>query len=404
MINIIGFFRNRSGAFAVNMAVLAAPLLIAVGLGVDLTRKINAAAEIQNSVDSAALSLVQAIELDDEDLQDSAKAAFLANSAIGRAMSNLSVTAVRVTPTRLRMTVDGDMQSIFMKVGGYPRMDIHSVAEAETAGANGSPCITVLSSAPQAVLFNSGASMDAPSCEMHVHSAANPAFIHNAGVDLDLDKFCVKGTKYINNGSAMPALETGCEVQDDPYAGKLSEPSVSANCETSGWYDGSNFSFNPGVHCDTGVHGNAKITFKPGLHIIKGRMILDAGATVVAEGVTFYFPDTDSEIRVNGGFTFLAKAPESGAYKGILMFEKTSNAANNANKRQYIFNGSIDEQIEGVIYLPNRDVVYNSTTNVGASKINMVVNTMIVNSANWKFSGYGEAAGGGGSTAVRLVR
>jgi hypothetical protein len=102
--------------------------------------------------------------------------------------------------------------------------------------------------------------------------------------------------------------------------------------------------------------------------------------------------------------SFTASAPTSGTYKGILMFEKTSDAANNARKQQYIFNGSNGETLKGVIHLPNRDVTYNSTTNQ-TNLITLVVNTMIMNSSNWKIEPYTGAAGGTGSeiTSVRLV-
>ena len=123
------------------------------------------------------------------------------------------------------------------------------------------------------------------------------------------------------------------------------------------------------------------------------------GAKVIANGVTFYFPDTNSEIRANGALTFTGTAPTSGTYKGILMFEKTSDVANNANKTQYIFNGSNGETLEGIIYLPNRNVTYNSTTNVTA-KISMVVNQIIFNSANWQIEPYD----GGALSASKTVR
>ena len=52
-----------------------------------------------------------------------------------------------------------------------------------------------------------------------------------------------------------------------------------------------------------------------------------------------------------------------------------------------------------MIYLPNRNVTYNSTTNVTA-KISMVVNQIIFNSANWRVEPYD----GGGSTSGKTVR
>jgi hypothetical protein len=99
----------------------------------------------------------------------------------------------------------------------------------------------------------------------------------------------------------------------------------------------------------------------------------------------------------------MATAPTSGTYKGILMFEKTSSASNNANPQQYIFNGSKGETLEGIIHLPNRDVIYNSTTNQ-ANKITMVVNSMIINSANWQLKPYDAAGASGSVAAVRLLK
>jgi hypothetical protein len=84
------------------------------------------------------------------------------------------------------------------------------------------------------------------------------------------------------------------------------------------------------------------------------------------------------------------------------MFEKTSDANNNRNKRQYIFNGSISERLEGLIYLPNRDVTYNSKTNVTGNKTTLYVNTMMINSAEWKLSPAG--AGSAGADMVRLSK
>jgi hypothetical protein len=223
----------------------------------------------------------------------------------------------------------------------------------------------------------------------------------NSGSTIDTTRFCVKGTQYIKNGGTLTNLQVGCNAAADPYAGKIAEPKLPTTCTDSGTKDGQTQSIKPGMHCDLTFNGSPTITFEPGLHIIKGRMIINSNSTVTANGVTFYFPDVDSEIRANGGLTFKASAPTSGAYKGVLMFEKTSNAAVGSNTRQYIFNGSNGETLQGIIYLPNRDVTYNSTTNQ-TNMISMVVNTMIVNSANWNLKPY-DSSDGGVKTAARLV-
>ena len=263
-------------------------------------------------------------------------------------------------------------------------------------------CIYVLGNKSQAVLVNSGARVKAENCGVDIQSVNNPAFIMNSGSTIETTRFCVKGTQYIKNGGTLTNLQVGCNAAADPYAGKMAEPKLPTNCTDSGTKDGQTQSIKPGMHCDLTFNGSPTITFEPGLHIIKGRMIINSNSTVTANGVTFYFPDVDSELRANGGLTFKASAPTSGAYKGVLMFEKTSNAAVGSNTRQYIFNGSNGETLEGIIYLPNRDVTYNSTTNQ-TNKLSMVVNTMIVNSANWNLKPY-DGADSGVRTAARLVK
>jgi hypothetical protein len=286
-------------------------------------------------------------------------------------------------------------------LGGATKIGVTSQATIATPKASG-PCVTVFGNQSQALLVNSGANVDATDCEMHVHSKQNPAFIMNAGSRLNIKKLCVKGKHYIKNGGTISSLETDCAVAADPYAGVIPEPAVPASCTTSGAKDGASHTLNPGVHCYVNFNGNPTITFRPGLHIIKGSMNINSGSKVNAEGVTFYFPDTDSKIQANGKLTMKATAPVSGAYAGILMFEKVSNAANNANKRQYVFNGSNGEYLEGVIHLPNRDVTYNSTTNISANKMNLLVNTLIINSANWDFGGV--SGGSSGEKTIYLSR
>lgn len=262
-------------------------------------------------------------------------------------------------------------------------------------------CIYVLGNESQAVLINSGANLVAKTCTMYVASTANPAFIMNSGATVDTAKFCVKGTNFIRNGGTLTNLQPNCPTSPDPYP-SLPEPSLPNNCTTSGTLDGNVQTIKPGMHCNTTFNGSPTIKFLPGLHIIRGRMIINSNSTVTAKDVTFYFPDVNSEIRMNGGIKMTASAPTAGPYSGLLMFEKTSDASNNANKQQYIFNGSNGETLEGIIHLPNRNVTYNSTTNV-TSKITLIVNTMIMNSSKWQVAPYdGGASAGGGM--VRLTR
>lgn len=404
------FAQDRGGNFAIATAVMLPVLIVAGGGAVDASSAYFARSRIQGQLDAAVLA---AAGESDSGKRFATAAGFMPALSDGEGENPLVVTNNgdgSVTGTYSYLS-----QNAFLGIVGLDNFKLVVTATAMAKGKPGggeentaSACIHVIGNKSQAVLINSGANVKSEKCGVDVLSTSAPAFIMNAGAKIDTPRFCVKGTNYIKNGGTLSNLQTGCAASGDPYAGALPEPALPSKCETSGVPSGSSFTLKPGMHCDVTFNGSPKITFAPGLHIIKGRMIINSGATVYAESATFYFPDVNSEIRANGGLTFNASAPTSGPYGGVLMFESTSNASNNSNKQQYIFNGSVGETLNGIIYLPNRDVTYNSKTNQ-TSRINMVVNTMIMNSSNWNIEPYqggfsgSEPAPGSGYGSVRLM-
>ena len=390
------FWLDRSGNFGIVTALLTPVLLVSAGGALDVAVAYNTRVEMQAQLDAAMLAAARKSGKNAQELE--------ARNFLGLSAEDDKVN--ETTGFVLTANADGSItggyeqavETRFLGIIGLSSFTVGvgtTVAASAEEAAGGNGCIYALGNQSQAVLINSGANVKSTKCEVHVHSTSNPAFIMNAGATIDTAKFCVKGTNYIKNGGTLSNLETRCAAEADPFAGKMPEPPVPGNCTTSGTRDGQNITLQPGKHCGTTFNGSPTITFMPGLHIISGRMIINSGATVKAEGVTFYFPDVNSEIRANGGLTFTATAPTSGTYKDILMFEKTSDASNNRYPQQYIFNGSKGEILKGIIHLPNRDVTYNSTTNQ-TNNITLVVNSIIMNSSNWKI----EPLQAGGTTST----
>ncbi|WP_250972760.1 TadE/TadG family type IV pilus assembly protein [Agrobacterium rosae] len=397
------FFRNMQcsgGNFGV-LSALVFPILIATAGGaVDIYGAFTEKAHLQEKLDSGVLAAAVEPTPSGQRLQIENFLADLAGNDGEAVDFQKTLSVISNTDGSVTGTFNAQFVPSFLSLVGIDLLPI-SVSSTAIAPKSKAPstCIYVLGNTNQAVLVNSGAAVKAPSCGVDVSSVSNPAFIMNSGSTIETARFCVKGRQYIKNGGTLSNLQVGCDAASDPYIGKMIEPKVPSSCTTSGTKDGATVSLKPGLHCDVTFNGSPTITFEPGLHVVKGRMIINSNAKVKAEGVTFYFPDVDSEIRANGGLSFTASAPASGTYKGILMFEKTSGASPGTNTRQYIFNGSKGETLDGVIYLPNRDVTYNSTTNQ-ANKISLVVNTMIINSANWALEPYD----GGGTSAKGVVR
>src|SRR5690606_15981805 len=115
-----------------------------------------------------------------------------------------------------------------------------------------------------------------------------------------------------------------------------------------------------------------------------------------------YFPNTQSRIQLNDNITMSASAPAYGPYQGLLMFERTSDPSNNSHKQQFVVNRMELQRLEGALYLPNRDVTYNAKSIINGHETALVVNTLIINQADWKLDGL--ASAGAGQRSVYLSR
>lgn len=397
--------KDKSGNFGMLAAIMMPLLLVTAGGAVDFGQIMLHRQNLQEVLDGAVLSAVTKTSASSQ--LDEAKSFFsdVVKDYEEPFNINSALTVVQNDDGSLSGTFTDSFSTTFLGIIGMKNIPVtvRSTAIMDKAADTGpAGCIYTLASKGQDFLVNSGANVKSSRCQINIHSTANPAFIMNSGSSIETAKFCVKGTRYIKNGGTITNMETGCSPPADPWAGKIAEPQVPSTCTTSGARDGTKHTLKPGVHCYVNFNGTPTVIFEPGLHIIKGAMNIGSGATVIAEGVTFYFPDTDSYLRANGGVTFTGKAPESGPYKGILMFEKESGANYTS---QYVFNGSKGETLEGVIHLPNREVVYNSTSNQ-TNRMTLVASSMIINSANWQIEPFegGGASSSSAATAVRLVK
>jgi Flp pilus assembly protein TadG len=373
----------RSGSAAVTFGVALIPLAAGVGAAVDYSRAIEVKAKLQSALDVAVLAGVNATS----GKTTTAGNAFTANFS-GSVAQNVSSSFTANADGSLNGTAQAAVPTTVLAILKVSAINVSASAKA-TLGNSGSSsasstvCLLLVDpTAGQSLLVNGGAKINAPDCEIDVRSTANPAAIFNSGTTLNVKKICVAGSNVIMNGGTLSVVETGCAAISDPFAGKL--PVVSAgSCTVSNQnYNGSSVTLNPGTYCGSiNFNGSPTITFNPGLYVISGgTMTINSGATITGNGVTFYFADQNSKIQFNGGITATLTAPTSGTYSGILMFEPSGLA-----KSPLVFNGTKGETLQGLLYLPSREVTFNSTSTLTTEKITMVFATMIVNATDWNF-------------------
>jgi hypothetical protein len=401
---------STSGNFAIMGALILPVLLIAAGGAVDVASAYSTKKDLQERLDAGVLSAAPQSSHAERQKRVEQFMSLVGVGAIdGPANGAAQNTDFVVGSNALKVTTNADgsvtanysvgFRPIFLGMIGMSQMpiEVSSTAFAEMKQQN-QTCIYALTKDAMGLRINSGVNIQSKNCEIAVHSSGQQdAFFAAADAKVDTPKFCVKGTKFNNHaGANLKNFQSNCAPAVDPYAGKMPVVDASAAC-TNGNYDNKGpHTIKPGKHC-TNFNIPSTIIFQPGLHIISGMVNVASGSTIIAEGVTFYFPDSNSELRVNGSVTSKMIAPTSGPYKGILMFEKPT-----AQKANYIFNGSVSEQLEGVIYLPSRDVTFNSKTNQVA-KISLVVNSAILNPNSWQIEPY-DGGGSGKASVARLVR
>ena len=412
------FCRARDGNLAVIFAFSAIPVIGAIGAAVDFSKASDVRSQMQNALDAAVLAGVT---------QASANQIATAGNVFDGDFSGKYATTATRSFTQnadgsLSGTASTSVSMAFLSVLQVPPLAMTVKSTANPGKQATSPvCILLLSQLDsQALLVNSGAVLNAQSCEVHVASTQNPAAMFNA--TLNVKRICVKGANVTKNGGVTPPVVTSCATISDPFAGTL--PTVSTNSCSSvqnynppnsgaatvpaGVYGGINFSnnsvtLNPGVFCGSinfnGVTSGT-VTLNPGLYEIHGTWNVNSGWTVNGTDVTFYFVDQNAMVHFNGATAATLSAPTTGTYANILMYEPTGLSTGYATIDSSTLN------LKGLIYLPSRKLTANSTSNLSSTGLNMVLSTLTLNSTNWSIAPGAASMGvaSGAATSVYLSK
>ena len=417
------FCRARDGNLAVIFAFSAIPVIGAIGAAVDFSKASDVRSQMQNALDAAVLAGVT---------QASANQIATAGNVFDGDFSGKYATTATRSFTQnadgsLSGTASTSVSMAFLSVLQVPPLAMTVKSTANPGKQATSPvCILLLSQLDsQALLVNSGAVLNAQSCEVHVASTQNPAAMFNA--TLNVKRICVKGANVTKNGGVTPPVVTSCATISDPFAGTL--PTVSTNsCSNipnannnlnynsgssaavlpAGVYGGINFSnnsvtLNPGVFCGSinfnGVTSGT-VTLNPGLYEIHGTWNVNSGWTVNGTDVTFYFVDQNAMVHFNGATGANLSAPTTGTYANILMYEPTGLSTGYATIDSSTLN------LKGLIYLPSRKLTANSTSNLSSTGLNMVLSTLTLNSTNWSIAPGAASMGvaSGAATSVYLSK
>lgn len=373
-----------------------------IGLGLDASVWYSNGHRVQTMVETTALSAARL--LSDSSQTTSKITAVAKNDAVLNGFSSSSDTisvsfgpSGKSPPNATTVTVNV-RRTLPLLFSGLFLSTNPTVAASATAtnGGGSSVCIYVLApSSSQALLVNSNFNLNAPNCEIDVASTASPAAIFDSGSTLSVKKTCVAGS-VTNNGGTVGGLTTSCATQSNPYKGTLTAPTVGSCTVNSANYSGTTY-LSPGTYCGNfNFNGTGTLNLSAGLYIFKStNWNINSGWTATGSGVTFYFADSSSYVQFNSGVTVSLTAPTSGTYNNVLMFEPDG-----LSTSSFAIDGtsSSGHALQGLVYLPSRNITFNSTYSGTADAFTLVVNQLIFdsNSPNsWSITPSGGGSSGG---------
>ncbi len=397
---------ERHGSVGVVTALTLMVLCGLVGLGTDTAVWYSNAHRVQTMVETTALSAGRLLSNSSETsstITDVAKNDALLNgfSSSSDTMSVSFGPSGQSPPNATTVTVSVTRKLPLMFSGLF----LHStptVTASATATSSGGPsvCIYVLGTGSQTLTVNSDFDLDAPNCQIDVASTAAPAAIFDSGATLTVQKTCVAGT-VTNNGATVGGLTTGCTTQANPYVGKLTDPTVGSCTVNSANYSGT-VNLSPGTYCGNfNFNGSGTVNLSSGLYIFKGTTWnINSGWTVTGSGVTFYFTNSSSYVQFNSGVTVSLTAPTSGTYANLLMYEPDG-----LSTSSFAIDGSSSSghALQGLVYLPSRNITFNSTYSGTADAFTLVVNQLIFDSNSPKTWSITPSGGSSSSGTVVLT-
>jgi Flp pilus assembly protein TadG len=121
------FLGDRGGNFGMIFALLAMPLIIAIGVSFDFVRAYNARRDMQNDLDAAVLAAVRDIDdLSEQKLRDRVKLWFAAQSEMQKAQYTLSDAAITIDRTNrtINAVASGHVDTSLLRVANIKTMDV----------------------------------------------------------------------------------------------------------------------------------------------------------------------------------------------------------------------------------------------------------------------------------------
>lgn len=346
------FPRDRGANVAVNFALIAPVLLVALGSAVDYAVSSSQKNALQNAADAGALAGARELTLGGADQTHAIHIAKLvARNNLKRDADNVTIEAA-VIGNRSSISVDISQgtESFFSGLLSGGASELHVRAVATAASEAQKICVLGLDKSGGPVVgLSNGARLTATECGVYSNSASSAGLASQDSALLKARIICSAGGKIGGSNNFTPEPVTDCPVVTDPLASRPAPSAGPCNAMSVLLKDVVRI-MTPGTYCG-GLHitGKAKVRFLPGIYVIKnGPFIVNSGADIEGDNVGFFFTGNNTFFRFKEDAKISLGAPKDGIMAGILFFEDRSSVSNVT----FEISSSLARKLLGTIYLP----------------------------------------------------
>jgi hypothetical protein len=389
---------DRSGQIAIIFGAVLTPAIFIFGTGIDYETARVSKARAQAALDAA---VVAAVKLPANEREALAISVFNANYRPVVQSTTTTPTFQTASSGVFSGSVSVTTPTAFVRILGINSLSTSASSGVKlasspggSAGGGGKLCVLALDAWNTNGFVSQDAALNvqAPTCEVHVKSTANPAATFHKNATYNVKRTCVSGSTVDVKGGGtvgdVVGLETGCTTANDPIAGTLPMPTIAA-CTPANTDQSfkKTVTIQPGTYCgSTTFNANPDITFAAGVYVFKGPVHVNGSAKLTGNGVTLYFATADAKITWNGNAKLDLRAPTSGTFANILMYEPQS-----LTPGTFLINGNSGEFLNGLIYLPSRNVTFTGSSETVSDYVTLVVNRLeIAGNSVWKITPHPE--------------
>ena len=433
MISFLKKLWRDKGGNALVIAGAALPLVLgSAGLASDTIQWALWKLELQRAADSAAIAGVYAI-VQDEGARTNVSGAVDKDLTYN---SHVGITTTKTAGAPTTGSYTGDPYAVQVSLSVQKKLSFSGMfmsftptitAKATaTVTPSGEYCVVSLEDTTATGITASGNADVDMGCGMITNSTSMTAAVATGSSEVTASPIAaVGGIAASNNWASGTVLQPFTLAQEDPFA-NVAPPSTfpSGNCpqyrqsnpnETHAFNgsDGATSGLPGGTYCVSNIDIQGTTTFPDDSTIIidGGNFSIGAQAHVSCTRCTFILTSRTADTQpqsigvadINGGAELDLSAPNSGTYKGIMIYQdrRAQDASNIVNK----INGNSDSTFSGAFYFPSQQVTYNGTAGMTTTCMQLVArrvtysgNMNIANSCPTNL-GYGSFKG----KKVRLV-